>query len=228
MRTGFAVGDIVHVRHFQRDRPSAVYSGRAVRHDADGVLVWMGEGSQFWFPYMPDGREERETTLEEWAASEPVWQLWEIEDSLLSWHPTGVNYSVRFEFDAGEFTGWYANLEAAGVPWQDNGFNAIDTSDWDLDVVVAPDRSWRLKDTDVLERRSKTPELYWVDDVEAVHQAGRDVVALVEAGCFPFDGTWLDFVPDAAWTPVVGDALPAGWDQPRRRRPGTARTADGG
>lgn len=36
---------------------------------------------------------------------------------------------------------------------------------------------------------------------------------MVEAGAFPFDGTWCDFRPDPAW--AVPAELPAGWDRPR-------------
>jgi hypothetical protein len=38
------------------------------------------------------------------------------------------------------------------------------------------------------------------------------VIKVIEAGEFPFDGTWTDFVPDPSWqTPTD---LPDGWDRP--------------
>jgi hypothetical protein len=41
------------------------------------------------------------------------------------------------------------------------------------------------------------------------------MIALAEAGEYPFDGSWVDFQPDPAW--VMPDALPTGWDRPRAR-----------
>jgi hypothetical protein len=56
------------------------------------------------------------------------------------------------------------------------------------------------------------PEAYWVDDEIRVRQAGKDVIALVEAGAFPFDGSWCDFRPDPSWPPLPQD-LPEHWDR---------------
>lgn len=47
------------------------------------------------------------------------------------------------------------------------------------------------------------------------------MIALAEAGAFPFDGTWLDFRPDPAWPPIPPD-LPDGWDRPRHAAPAAA------
>ena len=41
------------------------------------------------------------------------------------------------------------------------------------------------------------------------------MIALAEAGEFPFDGTWCDFTPPADWTTPAG--LPPGWDRPPAR-----------
>jgi hypothetical protein len=40
---------------------------------------------------------------------------------------------------------------------------------------------------------------------------GRRMIARIEAGEFPFDGTWTDFRPDPAWG--VPTELPSGWDR---------------
>ncbi|MET0422634.1 MAG: DUF402 domain-containing protein, partial [Actinoplanes sp.] len=86
---------------------------------------------------------------------------------------------------------------------------------WDLDVWIAPDRTWRWKDEQDLADRLAFPGQYWVDDPRRVREAGAEVVALVESGAFPFDGTSCDFRPDPDWNPVVADAPPRGWDRPR-------------
>jgi len=138
----------------------------------------------------------------------------EIGHSLLSWHPAGADYSIRFFFRDGRFTHWYANLEVPAVAWRDGDLAGLDTVDWDLDVVIQPDRSWNWKDEEEFAERLRTPEHYWVDDEQRVRAAGQEVIKLAEAGDFPFDGTWTDFSPDPGWTPIVAD-LPADWDRPR-------------
>jgi hypothetical protein len=50
-----------------------------------------------------------------------------------------------------------------------------------------------------------------VPDPDAVWSEGRRVIKRIEAGEFPFDGTWADFVPDPSW-PVLS-SLPGGWDR---------------
>ena len=46
---------------------------------------------------------------------------------------------------------------------------------------------------------------------------GPRVVKLIEAGEFPFDGTWTDFVPDPSWRVPIGLPArlgPAAWFRP--------------
>ena len=88
----------------------------------------------------------------------------------------------------------------------------VDVVDQDLDVVVRPDRSWQWKDEDEFTERLAFPDHYWVTDEKAVRAEGARVIALAEAGEFPFDGTWCDFVPPADWTSPT--ELPPGWDRP--------------
>lgn len=79
---------------------------------------------------------------------------------------------------------------------------------------VRPDRTWEWKDEEEFVERLAFPEHYWVPDEAAVRAEGKRVIALAEAGEFPFDGTWCDFVPPAQWrTP---GRLPDGWDRPPR------------
>jgi protein associated with RNAse G/E len=105
------------------------------------------------------------------------------------------------------------NLERPVARWDDGTLAGIDTLDYDLDIVVARDRSWRWKDEDEFAYHLAHPDVYWCEDDQAVWDSGWRVVKLIEAGEFPFDGSWCDFVPDPAWP--VPTELPAGWDRPR-------------
>ena len=91
-----------------------------------------------------------------------------------------------------------------------NGMKAAQEEIFGPVLAVIP---W--KDEDELAERLEHPEHYWVDDEAAVWAEGRRMIALAEAGAYPFDGTWVDFRPDPTW--LMPDALPAGWDRPRAR-----------
>lgn len=128
-----------------------------------------------------------------------------------------------------EFRGWYINLEAPFV----RPPIGIDTSDNSLDLVVAPDLAWRWKDEHTMD--------YWIEagvftreHVDRFYREGREAIADVEARRFPFDGAYLDWLPEAGWglpevhpewdrlpgydmSHAIGRPLP--WTDPPRRRP---------
>ncbi|GAA1647917.1 DUF402 domain-containing protein [Actinoplanes couchii] len=210
----FSTGQIVHLRHVQRDRLGLVCPLRVVEDRGDAVLLWVPAGTRGWHFDMPDGRGLAATPLPEWSSARRVPAPYTIGHGMLSLQSREQDFAIRWFFTPeGHFYRWYGNLEAPSIVWQDDELAGIDTVDWDLDVVIEPDRSWRWKDEDDFVTRLTMPESYWVDDEKRVRRAGQDVVALVEAGVFPFDGTWCDFVPDPSWGPLPLD-LPAGWDRP--------------
>ncbi len=86
---------------------------------------------------------------------------------------------------------------------------------FDLDLDVVRRRATgvvELRDEDEFAERLARPEHYWVADGAAVRAEGERVIKQIEAGDFPFDGTWTDFVPDPSW--VAPAELPTGWDRP--------------
>ena len=124
--------------------------------------------------------------------------------------PTEGDYSVWLFFDrAGAFRSWYVNLERPVVRWP----GGVDTIDYDLDIVVAPDRTWRWKDEEEFAAHLAHPDVYWCEDESAVWADGHRVVKLIEAGAYPLDGSWTGYAPDPAW-PVPAE-LPRAWDAPR-------------
>ncbi|HEY0002486.1 MAG TPA: DUF402 domain-containing protein [Actinoplanes sp.] len=213
----FGPGQTVYLRHWQRHQLGLVFGMQVVEHRPDGLLLWAPTGTRGWHFNMPDGRTMARTPLPEWSTVRRVPVAHTIDHGVLAWHPAGADYSIRWFFRPdGAFSGWYGNLEAPAVAWHDAELAGIDTVDWDLDVVIRPDRTWQWKDEDEFVARLAMPDAYWVDDEERVRRAGKDVIELVEAGAFPFDGTWRDFRPDAAW-PQIPAELPAGWDRHRER-----------
>jgi predicted RNA-binding protein associated with RNAse of E/G family len=110
--------------------------------------------------------------------------------------PPAAAHAVSWSWLAdGTFAGWYVNLETPARRWS----GGVDSRDQTLDLLVAPDLSWRLKDEEDLDP-VEAPAVR----VEAARLAGLAVTA-----AFPFDGTWRDYVPPPEWPPA---ALPSWWD----------------
>jgi hypothetical protein len=214
----FDAGEAVYVRYFQRETVAGLYPYLVVRHDDDGLLAYTPKGSRNWFPFLPDGRQLRGTPLPEWFASRWVWAPWEVPRPVLSWFMPAEPLAVQLLFDSqGRFASYYGNLQAPVVLWRDvDGRPVVDSEDWDLDVLIDEDLTWRLKDADELVERARWPDLYWVDPEQA-HAAARRVVELIDARHPVFDAGWRDFAPDPLWSPIVSPALPEGWDRARVR-----------
>jgi hypothetical protein len=219
----FSPGQLILHRNVRRGRVGWVRPGRVISDDARGLVLWIASGSVAGSEVADDGRNMRDMPFTEWVAR-PSYRVavhrWE-GPGVLKLLPSGPDgfaaHSVWWFRDAaGEFTGWYVNLEAPGVRWDDGELAGVDIIDQDLDIWVPPDRRWQWKDEEEFAERLAVPEHYWVPDAAPVRAEGERVIKLIEAGEFPFDGTWCDFRPDPAWP--VPDRLPAGWDRPPARR----------
>lgn len=214
----FAAGREVLYRNIDGARLAAVRPCRVISDDSRGLLLWLARGSAVAIEVAEDGRGIREMPFAEWIGlrTRVVPALWQGQ-GLLKFIPPGADHSVWFFRDAtGRFTSWYVNLEERALRWDDGLVAGVDVIDQDLDVVVHPDRTWEWKDEDEFAERLTFPEHYWVRDPIAVRAEGLAVIKRIEAGAFPFDGTWTDFHPDPAWP--VPTALPPGWDRPAEPR----------
>jgi len=99
---------------------------------------------------------------------------------------------------------WYVNMQA---PFRRTAVG-VDTQDHELDIVVAPDGSWRWKDDEHLQ--GWIEEGRWSDqDVAAIRAEGSRVAAELVAGRRWWDDAWAAWEPDPAW-PLP--TLPAGWE----------------
>ena len=213
----FAPGREVLYRNVDGPRLASVRPCRVISDDDRGLLLWLARGSAVIVEEATDGRGIRDMPFAEWIglSYRPVPATW-AGPGLLKFIPPDADHSVWFfRDDRGHFTGWYVNLEEHAVRWDDGDLAGVDVVDQDLDVVVAPDRTWRWKDEDEFAERLALPEHYWVPFPDEVWAEGRRVIKKIEAGDFPFDGTWTDFRPDPSWPVPAG--IPAGWDRPGAR-----------
>ncbi|MEJ3744151.1 DUF402 domain-containing protein [Actinomycetes bacterium KLBMP 9797] len=210
----FARGQLILHRNIRHDRIAWVRPARVVSDDERGLLVWVDRGTPVVNEVADDGRSVRQMPFAEFVtrAYRPAFTSW-AGPPVLKFLPRDARHSVWwFRDEDGRFKNWYVNLEEPGVRWDDGAVAGVDITDQDLDVVAWPDRTWEWKDEDEFTERLAFPEHYWVTDEAAVRAEGERVVKLIEAGEFPFDGTWVDFTPDPSWAPPA--ALPAGWNRP--------------
>jgi hypothetical protein len=216
--SSFEPGRIIMHRNVRHGRVGWVRPARVISDDERGLLVWVAEQSPIAYEVAADGRLIRSMPFAEWVtlSYRPHVDTW-AGPGVLKFLPAGAAHSVWwfFESDGGPFAGWYVNLEEPGVRWDDGNVAGVDMVDQDLDIWVPPDRRWRWKDEDEFAERLDFPEHYWVSDSAAVRAEGERVVKMIEAGEFPFDGTWVDFRPDPQWP--VPQELPEGWDRPSAR-----------
>lgn len=105
--------------------------------------------------------------------------------------------------ESNEFLCHYVNFQ---LPYTRTPFS-IDTLDLDLDIIIHPDCSFEWKDIDdyerALEHGAFLPE--WIQGIEA---AKPEVLDSLEKRQYPFDGSWLSWVPDPNWAPPK---LPEDW-----------------
>jgi hypothetical protein len=214
----FAPGQVIVHRNTRHSRIAFARPVRVVSDDERGLLLWMARGTPAVNEVVLDGRGTRAMPFSEWIThryrlSVGAWQ----GPGILLFFPPGADHSVWwFWNDDWQFECWYVNLEERALRWRDRGVAGVDVVDQDLDVVVAPDRTWEWKDEDEFTERLAFPDHYWVADEQAVRAEGHRVIKKIEAGEFPFDGTWTDFRPDPSWT--VPDSLPDGWNRPPATR----------
>ena len=108
---------------------------------------------------------------------------------------------------SGAFECYYINFQ---LPYR-RSLCGFDTLDLDLDLVVAPDFTWKWKDEDEYREAIRLGGIRpdWACGVE---DAQPDVFTRLEHRIYPFDGAWVAWRPDPIWARPI---LPKGWDRVR-------------
>jgi hypothetical protein len=172
------------------------------------VFCWLPVGAGFASRQRADGSPVRAAPIADFAAARLRLGDWQGRSALI-WMPPGRAHSVWWFFQGSEFESWYVNLEARSRFWRHGGEYGVDVIDHELDIVVAPDRSWEWKDEAELDFVTGLPGYWDATGSAGIRAEGRRVLAEVEAGRFPFDGSWCDFGPEPDWAvPRLPDPLP--------------------
>ena len=138
----------------------------------------------------------------EWSVVEREWRWTNCLHVLQPerWWGTQLMWAA----DTGELLCWYVDFR---LPLVASG-DSLNTRDLQLDIVVSPDGSWRWKDED---HYQFAIDLGYIssDERDGVERSRDEVVAAIEAGRFPFDGSLLDWQP-----PTSMPTLPSTWAVP--------------
>ncbi len=145
-----------------------------------------------------------------WDFKDIDWRLtdftWHTNRLLLIVEP-GKYYSIDlfWNHEENKFIGYYINFQ---YPYQ-RSHCGIDSLDLELDIDIEPDLSYRWKDVDDYQKAIEcgiiSPEC-----VQGIEAAKPEILDRLKVRRYPFDGTWLDWMPDPTWSPP---ALPEDWDK---------------
>lgn len=127
------------------------------------------------------------------------------------WRATNCLHVVQLEqwwgarimwTEAGDFLCWYVDFRLPVSIAEAQ--RCVTTRDLHLDVVVMPDGSWSWKDEDHLEAATESGAISAAER-RSVEDAREKVTSAIDAGAFPFDGSYLDWRPSRAAPELVPD-----------------------
>lgn len=184
----------------------SVYRGRA-RWVMPHVLVEeTPELAALYIPPGTRGRKPRHTFFEDpdqlrTLSWEHVEHVWKDSHALRLLRP-GVGHCLYLFWAERDwaFEGWYVNLQSPFV----RSRQGFDTRDHALDVVIAPDGSWRWKDEEHLELAVRVGA-FTSGEAAEIRAEGERVVA-----AWPFPTGWEGWRPDLGWS---APELPEEWDR---------------
>lgn len=138
------------------------------------TVLYQAPDTAFRGARTPAGAKIRDRSAE-WVSTDLVW----AGGSLIRLIEPCAWQCVDVEFDAaGNFIGWYVNFQEP-VRRTTLGFDTVDLV---LDLVVAADGAWRLKDEDDFERAVSAGQLRQ-RTAEQVRAAAERMISVVEGGC---------------------------------------------
>lgn len=159
-------------------------------HD-DQIALWLPAGTPTVLcrPLVPD--QPRPWLEGQWELVNSRWERWNTVFLMKpgAWHATWVMWSPDWEFQ-----GWYVNLQEPVIRTP-LGFDARDL--W-LDMLVAPDRSWRWKDEGEVERVVKAGVVK-AETMDEARAEGLRVAESISNGEPPFVDSWRTWRPNPAW-----------------------------
>ena len=159
----------------------------------------------------PEGYlDGKDSAKRRWSFKDKDWKLenysWRTNRLLILLEPN-TYYSTMFFWraDSNDFLLYYINFQ---LPFQ-RSHCGIDTLDLDLDLIINPDFSFRWKDEDDYQK-AIDHEVIMPEWTQAIEIAKKEIFYKIEKRQYPYDGSWLNWMPDPHWLPPK---LPKNWDK---------------
>jgi len=201
-------GDVVAWRGIFRGRIWHVQPTIVVKDSPSEIAVTLLPGTECMadenYPAAKKNGKRR------WDFKEQDWKLrkyiWRTNRLLLLFEPEKFYSTILFWNHAShEFLCYYINFQQ---PFERGG-SSIDTLDLDLDLIIRPDFSTQWKDEDDYQKAMEH-EIIPAEWIQGIENARPEIFERLEKRRYPYDGSWLDWMPDPKWEPPK---LPEDWDK---------------
>lgn len=201
-------GDVITWRGIYRDKVWHAQPVIVVKDAPEEMVLALLPGTEC---VAPEGYlEGKQTSKRRWNYKDEDWKqetyLWHT-NRLLILLETDKFYSTMYFWDhaSHEFLCYYINFQ---LPFERNNVG-IDTLDLDLDLIIYPDFSFEWKDVNDYQM-SIDNEVIFPEWIRGIDFAKQDVLSRLETHSYPYDGSWLTWMPDPIWSPPK---LPENWDK---------------
>ncbi len=190
----FAPGSRILYRTIDENQQlTSVLPVRVVEDSESHVCLWLPIGTASIKPVLHDPTARPRRWLPgTWSLQPSTWSWAEL---LIMIQPDSP-YAVWLRWSADRvFQGWYVNMQGP-LKRHRLGF---DHWDQQLDILVEPDRSWRLKDEDELKVVVELGRMS-ADQAAQVRSGAERATREIESCAGPFAAEWPRWIPPADWT----------------------------
>ena len=201
-------GEVVSWRGIYRERVWHAQTTIVVKDSPEEIVLTLLPGTECIAPegYL-DGKD---SSKRRWNFKDKYWAaqdyLWRTNRLLLLLEPEKFYSIMHFwEHASNEFLCYYVNFQ---LPFK-RGANSVDTLDLDLDIIVNPDLSFEWKD-EADYQKAIEHEIIFPEWIQGIEDAKQEILGMLERRQYPFDGYWLNWMPDSTWSPP---RLPVNWDK---------------
>lgn len=201
-------GEIIVWRGIFRNRVWHAQAVIVVKETSKEIVLALLPGAEGMIE--PDYVKSQKRGKRRWDFKNQSWDLekftWHTNRLLFLLEPEKYYSTIHFwNNSSNAFLCYYINFQ---LPFQRSNCG-IDTLDLDLDLVINPDLSYEWKDLDDYQKAIDS-EIIFPEWVEGIEHAKPEILDKLRLHQYPFDGSWLDWLPEPSWSPPI---LPKNWDK---------------
>ena len=208
MSKSWKMGEVVVWRGIYNQRIWHAMPMIVVKDSPQETALALLPGSDGFAP--EDYSKGKQNGKRRWNFVDKPWKLdkhiWHTNRVLVLVEPQKY-YSIDhfWNHDLNKFECYYVNFQ---LPFQ-RGHCGVDALDLELDLVIKPDLSYEWKDVDEYQKGidSGIIPYEWTQEIES---AKKEILEKLAGRKYPFDGSWLNWLPDPSWS---APKLPADWDK---------------